>query len=60
MAEKRTSQVYTNIEPSINALLTKALIQSDMSASTYLRKLIIDDLVAKSLLATDELLTIVN
>ena len=60
MAENRAAQIIANIEPSLNTLVNTVLDSTGMSGSTYLRKLIITDLMERGLLTQEKLLTIVG
>lgn len=59
MAERRTCQVYSSIEPSLDKLVSEVVGQDYVSVSVYLRRLIIADLTARGKLSTEELLQIV-
>lgn len=59
MPERRTTELYTSIEPSINELAVEAATKEGLSISSYIRRLIVHDLIARGTLGEAELTRIV-
>ena len=57
MAETRDCQIMVNIEPTFMALVRRVQDLLSMSASSYVRRLIIRDLQDRGLLTVDSLVS---
>jgi hypothetical protein len=58
MPEVKDRQVMTNLEPTFYEIMQKVLIKEDMSASSYLRSLVIKDLQRRGLVTEDVLASV--
>lgn len=54
--EKRRAPMICNLEPTVHRIVTDLAARMGLSSSSYLRRLVIDDLRAKGLL-TDAIIT---
>lgn len=55
MPEYRDCQIMCNLEPTIMAEVQVVLREEDITASNYVRALVIKDLTARNLLTTEKL-----
>ena len=58
MAEKRTSNIMVNIEPTLMEIVERLLAKDNTSASSYCRSLILRDLQERGLLPIETLLKV--
>lgn len=56
MGQRRSENILVSIEPGLRVLLEQRMIEEDLTASSWFRKIAIEELKRRKLL-TDELLT---
>ncbi len=55
MVQKRSKDLQVNLEPAIHAIVIDLSLKLGVSSSTYIRRLIIEDLMGRDLLTTEML-----